>query len=204
MLAILSLLFACEQTRQLGYETEKKLQSETEARVIGWLEQVPFADLDNHHKPVRVAIDWDSWFRTGREIVGIEGLLRKFLREQDGRVYLPQVAYALGWIGTRDSTPELIRALGARDLMLRIEAAAALGRVGDNRGVAPLCHLAEYDDNINVRANAYLSLGKLGDMFAKPVLINALKDRSQFVVDCAKEALTLLEKSKMGEDPKQK
>jgi len=173
-------------------------------QVIEWLQQVPYADADNPCPSSRPEkkIDYETWFRSGRQIKGSEAALLKLLRTHDSRVDLAQVAYALGWVGGSPSVPVLIEALGSDNSRVRVEAAASLGRLGDSRAVEPLCKRLSHDSDNNVRANACVALGMIGDYRAESYLHSALSDKSEFVAKLAKEALDRIAKKPKKTQPR--
>lgn len=102
------------------------------------------------------------------------------------------VAAILGCIGDKSATPALIKALRDKELLVRIHAAVALGKLKDSRALEPLMH-ALFDpashtnirsltgEPLTVRAAAAQSLGELKDSRAVPALIAALTDPSKDV-----------------------
>jgi hypothetical protein len=180
------------------------MQYHEEKQVIDWLNQVksPFPIIGGRGgwktKDVPSRDWWSSWLEAGKRMECVEEVLRRLLRKQDSRVQLTLVTYALGQVGTCESTPELVCAMFSEDFRVRMLAAASLGRVGDSRAIEPLSYIVTHDEDMNVRANACLSLGNLGNASAKVALTRALNDQYEFVVECAKKALTLLEKTEKG------
>ena len=61
----------------------------------------------------------------------------------------------------------------AADPMIRANAAAAIGALGDPRGVDPLVNILR-DDNPLVRTMTAIALGKLGDEKAIPSLVKVI------------------------------
>lgn len=163
---------------------------DVESRVISWLGEFSYiGQFDHHHRSNFKKVDYDQWIARGKAIEGAEPVLRKLLEENDPRVELPQVAYALAWVGTRESVPVLIEALHHKDYRLRREAAVALKHIRDQEAEIPLCRVLEVDDNANVRVNAVLALQELGTGKAIPYLEARLRDESAFVAEEAAEAI---------------
>ncbi|MCK4342129.1 MAG: HEAT repeat domain-containing protein [Phycisphaerae bacterium] len=174
-----------------GKGREMKVGDSSDRQVVEWLKAVPFTSLDNHHldEPKTEGLGYEAWVQAGREIEGGEAVLQKLLRTADGRVDLPQVAYALGWLGGTCSVPVLIEALDSDDVRVRIEAAASLGRLGHSMAIEALCESVYNDPDHNVRANACVALGMIGHTRSERCLQHALEDRSEFVASLAREAL---------------
>jgi len=81
-----------------------------------------------------------------------------------------------------------IKALGDEDWRVRMEAAVALGNIGDPRAVEPLIR-ALGDKDWRVRMEAAVALGNIGDPRAVEPLIQALGDKSGSVRRVAARAL---------------
>jgi HEAT repeat protein len=163
------------------------------AKVEKWLAKAPFDD------PKALAaqpkFSYEKWFEEGRALPHIKEVLRlllkKELEQSTGKG--PRIAYALGWLGDKGSIEVLTRALEAKDVALRIEAAAALGLIGDAKTLGPLTKLVEdVSEDQNVRANACVSIGRLGVPSGATVLRKAQTDREPFVARAAEEGLRLL------------
>jgi hypothetical protein len=167
-----------------------------EIKVLQWVREAPLSDY--WRKDVNPNFSYEEWFARGRQLPGVVDTITELLEKED--LQHPtgdgeRLAYALGWIGDRRQRviAALVRCLGSKNLMLRIEAVAALGRIGDE-SVEPLLESLVNDrqQDTNIRGNACVSLGRLGARSAEPVLEKALKDPDQFVVECAREGLKLL------------
>ena len=75
----------------------------------------------------------------------------------------------------------LIKALGyEKKRFVRVEAAKALGKIGDSRAVGPLISALSNNDYY-VRWEAAKALGKIGDSRAVGPLISALSDSARIV-----------------------
>ena len=105
-----------------------------------------------------------------------------------------RAAYALGWIGDKSKrvVDVLLRSLGSKDVALRVEATAALGRQGD-ASVLPALEklLTDKKEDVNVRANACIAIGRLRVPSSEVLLRQTLHDSDPFLVRCAEEALRL-------------
>ena len=75
----------------------------------------------------------------------------------------------------RKDVERLIRALNHRDWHVRMDAAEALGTLGDERGIQPLIDTLR-DESRHVRREAAIALGTLGDKRAIEPLIQALRN----------------------------
>lgn len=167
-----------------------------EKQVLEWVREAPFSDpakLRAHPQ-----FSYEDWMARGRRIPNVIDTLTALLQRED--LERPsgdgmRLAYALGWIGDRrkPAVDALVRCLGSRDIALRIEAVAALGRIGD-ASVAPLLEglVKDRAQDKNIRGNACVALGRLGLPRSEPVLRDALNDPDRFIVRCAEEGLKLL------------
>ncbi len=79
---------------------------------------------------------------------------------------------------TKDTVAGLIQALGDEDWHVAVNAARALGEIGNNRAVEPLGRLTAKHRVHHVRREAVSAMGKIGSKKAKDFLIQALLDRS--------------------------
>jgi len=131
--------------------------------VIAWLGQSSYFDKWGGWRWSRraPAAQGKDWIVQGRAISGAAAKLETLLANRDSRVELPQVAFALGYLGRSESLPVLMAALDSPDFYVRMEAAASLGRLDDERAIGPLCHVLANDQDSNVRGNAALSLGRI-------------------------------------------
>lgn len=164
-------------------------------KVLEWLKEAPFNDpAALKSKP---NFSYENWFARGRALPdAIDTLLELLMQEDlthpsgDGK----RIAYALGWIGDKRkrAIDVLLRVLGSKDVALRSEAAAALGRQGDVT-VLPILGklLTNKDEDVNVRANACIAIGYLRVPASEALLRQTLQDTDQFIVRCAEEALRL-------------
>lgn len=165
-------------------------------RVREWLMKAPF---DNPQALAAPDFSYEDWFNEGRALPQSVDILIEFLEQED--LDKPsgdgmRIAYALGWIGDKRkqrAIDALLRALDSKDITLRIEAVAALGRIGDI-SVLPILEklLMDNNEDVNVRANACISIGRLGITSSEELLRNMLNDNDPFLVQCAEEALRLL------------
>ena len=165
--------------------------------VEAWLMRAPFDELRPDLGPE--PFSYEAWFDEGRALpLAVETLIGLLtgedLENPSGRGM--RTAYALGWIG--DGRPEeinaLLRALGSRDVALRMEAVGALGRLGDAT-LAPQLEAVflNTQEDENVRANACIALGQLAAPSSLPLLKRALSDPDPFIASSATEALRLYE-----------
>lgn len=145
--------------------------------------------------------------------VGLSCLLDCARLERDAR-FVTHVLGVLGRIKNEDAVPVIIDALLAThieiyeqsvsadfmqsddSMRLRCAAAAALGRLGDNRAIVPLMSiLSNRDENYRLRLAVAESLGKLGDDFAVSPLIAILSDereKSVYLKESVAKALGML------------
>lgn len=102
-----------------------------------------------------------------------------------------RAADALAQIG-KPSVESIIVAMKSENPIARRNAAIALGKIGDNRGVNSLIH-ALRDNDLIVRRNAAQALGEIQDTSAVKPLINALSDKVPIVRRYAASALGEIE-----------
>ena len=164
-------------------------------KVREWLMKAPFDDPGASTAP---DFSYENWFEEGRSLPKSTEILIEFLEQED--LDHPsgdgmRIAYALGWIGEKkkDAVDALLRSLNSKDIALRVEATAALGRLGD-ASVLPTLEMLLKDpkEDINVRANACISIGRLGYDSSEPLLRNTMRDSDPFLVRCAEKALGML------------
>ncbi|MCJ7471087.1 HEAT repeat domain-containing protein [Candidatus Bathyarchaeota archaeon] len=88
----------------------------------------------------------------------------------------------MGLFSRKPNVERLIKALKDEDFHVRIEAAEALGKIGDERAVEPLIEALKdkYDKDRGVRMIAARALGEIGEPAVGP-LIEALKDKDNYV-----------------------
>ena len=183
---------ACGQER--GARKEKRVNN---PKVLEWVREAPFSD------PVRLRVSpnfsYEQWFARGRALPNAVDTLVDLLNNEDPKIPSGdgmRAAYGLGWIGDRrkPAIDALIKSLDSTDNALRSEAVSALGRLGETSALPLLEGLVKNrKEDINVRGNACVSIGRLGIASGALVLQEALKDPEQFIVLCAQEGLKLLQ-----------
>jgi HEAT repeat protein len=164
-------------------------------KVLAWVREAPFSDPNLMR--LRPSFSYEDWFARGRAMPNAVETLIELLEKED--LTRPsgdgmRLAYALGWIGDkrRRGINALLRALGSKDITLRIEAVAALGRLGDRAVLAVLEELLKNErEDVNVRGNACIAIGRLRVPSSEALLKETLQDNDPFIVSCAKEALRL-------------
>jgi HEAT repeat protein len=111
----------------------------------------------------------------------------------DSRGYVRRAsAEALGWIKDLAALDPLISALRQDEHFgVRLEAAWALGQLGDGRAVYPLVEALK-DQDANVRRSAVEALARLHDPMAREPLERLLMDEDLGVRLAAREALSYL------------
>ena len=193
IIAIPACLFQPELTeRQATYMPTENAR----IKVQRWLAEAPFDDPKA--LAARPNFSYEEWFERGRSLPEsvatlVELLQREDLAHPSGNGM--RTAYALGWIGDkrRSVVDALLRCLGSKDATLRAEAAAALGRQGDATVLPTLEKLlTNKAEEVNVRANACIAIGRLRVPSSEALLKQTLHDSDPFLVRCAEEALRLL------------
>jgi len=162
-----------------------------------WLAEASSQAIWDRNTP---GADFDQWLAGGKKIPGVESPLRGLLERRDSSVDLPLTAYALGFIGNRDSVPVLIDALKTDDLALRMLTVVALGELRDSRAIPQLAGLFQVEKNANVRANIVTALGKISSE-SLTCLRLATQDPDGFVSKLAKETLATLSSKEGKEKP---
>jgi HEAT repeat protein len=94
----------------------------------------------------------------------------------------------LGWTGSRLAVGDLIERLDDPSLVVREEAALALGEIGDPEAVEPLLQ-ALGSPTSHIQAAAARALGHLGDRRAVPGLLACLESPSEELAAAAARAL---------------
>jgi len=117
----------------------------------------------------------------------VQSLIRERLHDHDGLVRDAAVR-AFDWSQDRDNAMSTLKKLiQDRDLVVRMHAAEALGRLNDARAVDSLVNAL--DDDPNVCRAAARALGKLNARAAVPALINKLGHERSWVKDSIEAAL---------------
>jgi hypothetical protein len=163
--------------------------------VLDWLKEAPFSDPD--HMRLKPDFSYEDWFARGRSLPESIETLIKLLERED--LMHPsgngmRTAYALGWIGDKRkrAIDALLRSLGSKDVALRVEATSALGRQGDETVLPTLEKLlTNKKEDVNVRANAIIAIGRLQLPSSEALIRQTLNDSDPFIVRCAEEALRL-------------
>jgi HEAT repeat protein len=169
---------------------------EEQAQVRDWLNKAPFDDPKA--QAAHPTFSYENWFKEGRALPHSAEILTEVLEQE--KLDKPsgngmRIAYALGWIGgkRKREIDALLRALGSKDGTLRVEAVSALGRLGGASEVPTLEKLlTDEKEDANVRANACLSIGRLGVLASEKLLRDTLEGSNPFLAKCAEEALRLL------------
>jgi len=152
-----------------------------------WLSKAASAAIWDYHVP---SADFRSWLDEGKRLSDPEPVLRGMLERREKTADIALVAYALGFLGNRNSVPPLVNALGSGDWAQRAFSAVALGELRDARAAEPLGKLLLGDPNATVRANAVVALGKIRGPAALRFLQKAQGDDDPFVARIAKELLS--------------
>jgi HEAT repeat protein len=98
--------------------------------------------------------------------------------------------FALGEIEDEESTNALVAALKDENIAVRIEAANALGKLGDARTVASLLvALDNSETEVGLKRSVIIALGKIGDDRAVPFLVEELAGGEISIRTAAAKAL---------------
>ncbi len=132
----------------------------------------------------------EEWLRRGRLIRGIRRHLR--MRLQIDLLFgepHPVLLNATGELQCYNAKAELVSCLRACTEWGRVQAALALGRLGDVSVIPPLAHASKTDSDDNVRANALHALADIGGHEAMAAIMRATNDVNDFVRDVAESEL---------------
>ncbi len=138
-----------------------------------WLRDVPVAvpDVDAQDLERR----WKKWAVRGKSIPCIERILQDMYVNYTGEVSLSDVFFGLQYVGTFRSVPLLVEALEDDDLRedQRMEAALALGSIGDPSAVPSMCRVFaklryHKDRTLLLKLNMVNALVAIGDPRAIP------------------------------------
>jgi len=166
---------------------------------LAWLRKAPISEWGDPGTTPDYAANFSdvAWIEEGRRRPHVVDELIEHLEREDlehpsqdrGRL-----AVALRALG--DKRPRvvraLVRALGTRDLLLRLEATAALTAQGDATALPALeTILRDTNEDANVRVNACAAIDAIGP--STPGSVGALQatlaDPDQTLVRCARKAL---------------
>ena len=158
---------------------------------VNWLLTMNFQFMNQDNSFVDHSNDLDLmyWIEGGKTIHDINDNLNYLLKNRYSQIYPSLVAYALGFYGDANSIPLLIGTLKTGGLNLRINSAAALGKLKAKAALKDLCVGALEDSDVNVRANCIAALGEIGDPNSLPTLEKAVNDKNEFVASSAKDAI---------------
>ena len=120
---------------------------------------------------------------------GLKQMLRILKNENEPEEVRAAVANAVGILGGMTEVPVLVSLLKSVSVLLRMNAAIALGKIGDSSALPTLKYLVESDQDPHVRGAAILALLEIKDSSSIKVIGKALRDKSNSVKACAAEAL---------------
>jgi HEAT repeat protein len=121
----------------------------------------------------------------------VNDLLLKGLADSDTRVKIKAIDI-LGARQVTDAVPPMSQYLFLRSTepVVKLHLVAALGRIGDSRGVLPVMQILQQSKDERSRGTAVFALGEIGDMRASDLLTQvATDDESTMVRRLAQEAL---------------
>lgn len=126
-------------------------------------------DVSSKNQPHRIPI-----FNSEAQPATAAKILIRQLGSKDER---KAITAAVALITLREkAVPELIKALGSRNILIRRKAIWPLLTIGDERAIDPLIAALQYDSDAKVRRNAARALGLIGGVRAINPLINAFGD----------------------------
>jgi HEAT repeat protein len=179
-----------------------------EEQAITWVKRMPQSPEDAQKWGVTAFSTIEEWVDDGRRIEGIEKTLIGILKNPTDEILDPKerldnrhIIFAIGFIGSSNSIPVLIRIMEDKNEYItdRIFAATALGGIGDPLAVEPLCRIVSCgEESDSLRANAIAGLGMIGDPNAVPVIENALRNQ-QFSETYKRVVLNILKDLKQKE-----
>lgn len=130
----------------------------------------------------------EEWAEAGRKIEGVEQCVANLYSSDEAPVLPHVICTALYYVGTSESVPLLVGILEGdkQGYHAKLWAAAALGNIGDESAVEPLCRFVLSEEQpavtigshgmLSLKVNAMAALGRIGDARAIPVIEKALKD----------------------------
>lgn len=201
-------LRAVNQARPLPpeeiYQVLQKACGDPSARVryaaVSQMGSVPYADPSEPVALLRRILKEDPEFDVRAAAAASLGdlkqpevladLLQAYRQETEWLVQFSIVA-ALGELGNPEAFDTLVEALTAGSDLTRTAAAAALGDLGDARGI-PVLEAYLSDEDWQLRYRICLSLEKIGGEAARPGLEHLAQDPIEQVATQAQEALQKL------------
>jgi hypothetical protein len=160
---------------------------------VAWLEKWPDGIMNVGPqwtpKSKQPSLTYEEWLVEGRRIPKLQRTLIQLLDARDKRVDLPLVAQTLSRIGDSTACSSLLNSLTSSDSNLRCEVCQSLGLLRCQGALSTLCSVVIHDPDENVRANAAVALGRLGDSQARSSLEQAAHDPVHLVSICAADAL---------------
>lgn len=149
----------------------------------------------DHHEPaLQVLLDAVQTEQSLRLLTHLIGVLGRVRHEAAVPVIMDVLLATHVEIYENPPTPDFVKSDDS--MRLRCAAAAALGKLGDNRAIIPLMSvLNDKEQNYRLRLAAAESLGKLGDEYAVKPLIDILSDdreKSVYLKESVAKALGML------------
>ncbi len=120
---------------------------------------------------------------------GLKQMLRILKNDNEPEEVRAAVASAVGILGSMTEVPVLISLLKSASVLLRTNAATALGKIKDTSALPTLKYLVESDQDSLVRGAAIWALVEIKEPASLKVICKALRDKSSSVKACAAEAL---------------
>src|SRR5262245_21642210 len=105
--------------------------------VRDWLASQPLRD-NPQMAGAGPSLTWDEWVEQGRNTADTEACLLEFLENEHDPVTRSNIAMAFGYVGGERSVRRLIDLSRDKEPMVVMEAAAALGRIGNQDAVPHL------------------------------------------------------------------
>lgn len=165
-------------------------------RVEEWLRSLPATDNSFSDKNyISNASTWSAWEIEGKKIKSIENLLLQMLDNEDYDEYTQSIITALGYVGSENSYQALVLFARNNNPQIRMEAIGAIGNLKLNTAFSFLCRSIE-DEDINVRANAYVAISKMHNQDAMLYLKKGLNDADGFVRLVVEKSIENLDKKK--------
>jgi HEAT repeat protein len=166
---------------------------QNKADVRAWLRKAPFDDPAA--QAAQPDFSYEAWIEEGKKLPRVVDALMELLEDElsEPSGAGERLAYALGWMGDRRAVAILTASIESQDPNLRVEAVAALGRLGDESVFDKLRQLLEDEsEDPNVRANAAIAIGRLGAPESQEALKRAARSSNPFIAASAEEGLRLL------------
>lgn len=184
-------VWSCTTPYLVSQSPKLKSASTNDGAVYQWLWEMP---MDTPQEVRTTPLTYEEWRAKGFTFVALSKRLLAMEEKTSDAWDRSLIAIAMGEYGESECVDKLIEMLRCDQDVVRIRAAEALGRIADERAI-PALYQAASNENVNVRANAILGLGRISKKLNTEIR-KGLTDRDEFVRECAQTALKMAEDGK--------